>query len=128
MVTAADGMHPTGMHSCWMKYLPPATFGNMFSQKCVIPSVHKGEYPSMQWAVGVPQHAMDRRVCIPACNGHGGVPRGGCLLRCVYTPPTEMTIEAGGTHPTGMHSCDSSDQVVVSILLCFRFVQLDRIH
>ena len=55
MVTAADGMHPTGMHSCWMKYLPPATCGNiMFPQMCVIPSVHKGGG-------------------IPACNGQEGV-------------------------------------------------------
>ena len=31
-------------------------------------------------------------------SAQGGVCPGGC------TPP-EMTIEVGGTHPTGMHSC-----------------------
>ena len=36
----------------------------------------------------------------------GGLPlgRGGYTPRA-DTSPVEMTIEAGGTHPTGMHSC-----------------------
>ena len=37
-------------------------------------------------------------VCIPTCKGRG-----------VYSPlgrhPPEVATEAGGTHPTGMHSC-----------------------
>ena len=124
----------------------------IFSQACVIPSVHggggggvAGVYPSMQWG-RLPQHAMG--VCIPACNGARGVcpegvcpgevsaqgcvcpggclpwgcvfpgvclPRGVsamgvCLPRgCLPSPgtniPSETATEAGGTHPTEMHSC-----------------------
>ena len=33
-----------------------------------------GGYPSMHWAEGcVSQHALGRRVCIPACTGQGGM-------------------------------------------------------
>ena len=51
--------------------------------------------------------------CIPACNGQGWTPprdthpgqtTPDTPLGRHPTPP-EMTIEAGGTHPTGMHSC-----------------------
>ena len=55
----------------------------MFSQVCVILSVHRGVcipafngaggvYPSIQWGGCV-------CVCIPACNGAGGVRLGRCL-------------------------------------------------
>ena len=63
----------------------------MFSQTCVILSVHReGVYPTcngQRWCAS--QHAM----------GQGGVvtPR--------TDPPSEKATEAGGTHPTGMHSC-----------------------
>ena len=41
-------------------------------------------------------------------TGRGGVCRSrGCILYTPWTPPppVEMAIEAGSTHPTGMHSC-----------------------
>ena len=39
------------------------------------------------------------RGCIPACNG-------GCTAPLLGRhPPSETATEAGGTHPTGMHSC-----------------------
>ena len=45
--------------------------GNVFTCTPVSHSVHRGcVYPSMQWGWGV---------CIPACNGAGGVTRG-CVL------------------------------------------------
>ena len=62
-------------------------------------------------------------VCIPACNGAGGVcpglsaegvsGQGGVYPgRCLPhpqadtpPPPFEMATEAGSTHPTGMHPC-----------------------
>ena len=38
--------------------------------------------------------------------GQGGLLRGGCLVRggAWWRPPPTATA-AGGTHPTGMHSC-----------------------
>ena len=76
-------------------------------------------YPSMQWARG----------CIPARNG-AAAGTGGCTPppwthtpldrhplgkhtsdrhtptpRQIPTPLVQMTIETGGTHPTGMYSC-----------------------
>ena len=56
----------------------------MFSQACVIHSVHGGGVG----VGGASQHAI----------GQGGVHPPG------HTPPAEMAIEAGGTHPTGKHS------------------------
>ena len=69
------------------------------------PSMHwaGSVYPSMHWAGDVSQHALGRGVC------KGGDQR--------QTPPgpeadtlppadtTEYGQQAGGTHPTGMHSC-----------------------
>ena len=65
-------------------------------------------------------HSVPWGGCIPGCNGHrwcllGGIcpgdvwPGGWCLLpRGVSTPHSpEMATEAGGTQPTGMHSCSS---------------------
>ena len=72
----------------------------------------------------VSQKTMGRGgVCIPASNGQGGSAQGGSAWGCTTprprgrhppgrhspdqeadTPP--MTIEAGGTHPTGMYSCN----------------------
>ena len=64
----------------------------MFSQTCVILSVHReGVYPRMQWA---------EVVCIPACNGARG-----CGNPPGRPPSSEKATEAGGTYPTGMHSC-----------------------
>ena len=42
--------------------------------------------------------------CLPLVPG--GLPLGlGGYTPRADTPPVEITIEAGGTHPTGMHSC-----------------------
>ena len=49
--------------------------------------------------------------CILACNGAGGVcpggvcPGDGLSGGGVYHPLPKTATEAGGTHPTGMHSC-----------------------
>ena len=68
-------------------------------------------YPSMQWgSQGV--------VCIPGCNGLGGL-GGGCISECNGTDRQGVyprmqrgrqgcvcpSMQAGGTHPTGMHPC-----------------------
>ena len=53
----------------------------MFSQACVILSVHRG---------GVTQHALGQ--------GMWKTPSG-------QTPPPQTATEVGGTHATGMHSC-----------------------
>ena len=68
--TAADGTHPTGMHSC---YRPQTKLreGNVFTGVC--DSVHGG----------------------------GAWSQGGCLVE----PLPRTAAAAGGTHPTGMHSC-----------------------
>ena len=58
----------------------------MFSEACVKDSV-RGVYPSMHWAVGV----CRGDVCRDTLITHNQIPR-------------PMTIEAGGMHPTGMHS------------------------
>ena len=91
----------------------------MFSQACVIRSVYGGLYPSMQGEGGVSHHVSPGESLFSRCglSAHGGVCPG------VYTQPQtqtqtqtpldpeadtpspEMTIESGGTHPTGMHSC-----------------------
>ena len=64
----------------------------MFSQACVIPSVHGGG--------GVSQHAMGQSGVVDTHLGRqppsGQTP-----------PPRETATEAGGTHPTGMHSCSN---------------------
>ena len=47
--------------------------------------------------------------CLPLVPG--GLPLGlGGYTPRADTPPVEITIEAGGTHPTGMHSCLSYHQ------------------
>ena len=67
----------------------------MFSQACVKNSIHR------------------ERLCIPKCNGLGGVSvQGGGVYpgevvstQGVYTPSLKMTIEAGGMHQIVGHSC-----------------------
>ena len=106
----------------------------IFSQACVIPSVHGegGVYPSMQWGTGcLPRGCLPRGgVCLGVCLPRGCLPWGGvfpgvclpwgvsamgvclprgCLPRGDTTPgtntPSETATAAGGTHPTEMHSC-----------------------
>ena len=67
----------------------------------------------MQWAGGVvSQHAMDKAmyaqgVCLPRdgiCLGMFA--QEGCTPPNPEADPSpEMTMETGGTHPAGMHSC-----------------------
>ena len=73
----------------------------MFSQACVIPSVHRGLHP-MQWAGG-------EEGCIPPYNERGGVypsmqwDMGVCGRHpWADTPPRVTATEAGGTHPTAL--------------------------
>ena len=76
--------------------LPPANevWGKViFSQECVNNSVHRGRVQV------VSQHALQqvsRRVPAPGESAPRGVPGG---------DPPGMATAAGGTHPTGMHSC-----------------------
>ena len=73
---------------------------------CIPACYGKGLYPSMPWEGAVSQHAMGRG-CIPACHGYGGVyfpgrtPPGHTSWADI--PYVEMTIEVGGTYPTGMY-------------------------
>ena len=78
-------------------------------------------YPSMQSAGGV---GCLSRVCLSGAgvSAQGGLhssdPEAGTRPRTQRQtpPPPEMTIEAGGTHRTGMHSC----------LICFQDVDLNH--
>ena len=104
--------HPTGMLSCYYP-LTKLREGNVFTPVCH--SVHMGVVciPECTWAEGMwwkrgvyPSMHLDR-----GC-GEGGVAKGGCEVRGDgkggrTTPWTQlvMAIKAGGTHPTGMHSC-----------------------
>ena len=84
------------------RLLPPANevWGKViFSQACVKNSVHGGEGGAIPACIagGIP-------ACLAAgLQGWGGVLPGG-LLRGITPPPWTATA-AGGTHPTGMHSC-----------------------
>ena len=77
----------------------------MFLHLSVIHSVHRGEdvYPSMQWAGrcvsgdAMGGSASGSRGCTPL----GWPPADTPLGR--HSP--ETATEAGGTHPTAMHSC-----------------------
>ena len=86
--------------------------GNIFKPVCqsfcshrVYPSIHWAEdvYPGMQWE-GVSAKGC---ICRRGVSTWGGSPRGVCpghpqqIQR--QTSP-EITIGAGGTHPTGIHS------------------------
>ena len=75
--------------------------GNIFTPVCH--SVHRGWVVSQHALQVVSQHALQQ----------GGLLLGGCLVRGVGVPggdppdqaPPRTAIAAGGTHPTGMHSC-----------------------
>ena len=94
MATAAEGTHPTG--------IPPATKlgkGNIFSSMCQEFCSQGGD----TWA-GTPPRQLHPRVGTPRQVHPRQVhPLGR------YTPPSsacwETRAKAGGTHPTGMHSC-----------------------
>ena len=59
----------------------------MFSQVSVCPK--EGVYPSMQWARGVPKHAMGKGgVCPEGCPPKPVcLPKGQCLSKGMYMPP-----------------------------------------
>ena len=79
----------------------------MFSQACVIPTVHGGHAwqggHEWQGACGAGGYAFQGVRTVGGCQGgmHGGVRGhggGGGMAG-------EMVTEVGSTHPTGMHSC-----------------------
>ena len=76
---------------CYVAFLPPATKlgqGYIFSQACVILFTGGGGVGA--WSRG-------------GVHGPGGV----CMVRGGAWSPPETATAAGGTHPTGMHSCFS---------------------
>ena len=93
----------------WL-FVPPANevWGKViFSQACVIPSIHKGG--GVGWLSSMHHRSHDWGVCI-----QDGVCIQGRFGRTSLHPqPPLDTIrygqQAGGTHPTGMHSCLFSD-------------------
>ena len=66
----------------------------MFSQVCVIPSVHGGGVADTPRQTPAPPRANLPRQTPPWANTPPD-----------RQPPHEMATEAGGTHHTGMHSC-----------------------
>ena len=110
--------------------LPPANevWGKViFSEACVKNSVHGGGGGCLVCSRGVsalgvsaPGGICSGGVCsrgsllpgglLPGGLLLGGVSApGGCLLSggCAWWRPPGMTTAAGGTHPTGMHSCET---------------------
>ena len=80
--------------------------GNVFTGVC--DPVHGGggvRAPGSAWS----REGLLQGGClfqgVPALGG--GLLLGGCLLRegCLVETPPPMATAAGGTHPTGMHSC-----------------------
>ena len=82
MATAADGTHPTGMHSYWFNYHPQTKFAKvMFLHLSVSHSVHGGG------ACVVGGHAWQEGVWGVACMA-GGVRGGGCARHACPHPNT----------------------------------------
>ena len=74
--------------------------GNIFTPVCH--SVHGGV--SQHALQVVSQHALQQGVCaIPGCLAAGGYAV--CSRGGVPGGPPRTATAAGGTHPTGMHSC-----------------------
>ena len=53
------------------------------------------------------------------CSGGGGLFRGVCSWRVPGGDPPGTTTAAGGTHPTGMHSCGNKFFLHVQVLYIF---------
>ena len=77
----------------------------MFSQVCVITSVHRGEVDFPACITGhMTRRSASRGVCIQGGLNLGGLHSGG------WADPTPQDTkgyvqQASGMHPTGMHSC-----------------------
>ena len=87
----------------WLLFLPPRNSSCrkvMFSQACVIPSVHRGRgcILTCNWGRGCVQGVSAQGWCLP---GKGGLPRGVYHTHTQQTPPRPAT-EAGSTHPAGI--------------------------
>ena len=96
--STAGGMHPTGMHFC---YRPQTKFAKVIFLHVSFcprgggsPGPHlEGEGGRLRGLAGGSLHV----------HTHGG---GGCIPTCTEADtPQQMATAAGGTHPTGMHSC-----------------------
>ena len=83
-VTGADGMHPTGMHC----YRPQTKFAKVMFYTCLSFCSQGGQ-----------------GACV--AGGHAWQGRGACVVggRACVTLRDTVSQCAGGTHPTGMHSC-----------------------
>ena len=87
-----------------------SALGGVCSWGCLLGGVCSGGICSggcllggcLLWGVGV---CFLGGVCSWGCLLPGGVCSGGCLLRGVPGGDPPMDTAAGGTHPTGMHSC-----------------------
>ena len=83
--------------------------GNIFTGVCL--STEGVRYPSMQWAGGVHPQAdppLDRHTPLGRHPSYAHRHPLGRHPLWADTPPrraVEITTGAGGTHPTGMHSC-----------------------
>ena len=78
----------------------------IFSQVCVIPSVHGGRGSASSGVGGL--HPVGLGVCIRGSPHPGEVcieGGGGLHPGVVGQTPPGYGQRAGGTHPTGMHSC-----------------------
>ena len=85
-------------------YLPPANevWGKIiFSEACVKNSVHGGGVPGPGGSVCSQGGCL---VCRGVCCRGVSAPGGVCSQGGWWRPPRTATA-AGGTHPTGMHSC-----------------------
>ena len=92
-----------------VEYLPPANeaWGKViFSQACVKNSVHRGGSGPGKCLVQGGSARGGLVQGVPGLKG-GGVCSGGYLLwgECLVETPRGTATAAGGTHPTGMHSC-----------------------
>ena len=128
-----EGLYSFRYSDCRMDvYLPPATkLGQGYIFTGVCDSVHKGGGGIPAYIVGgipacltvggaipaciaggIPACLAAGGCAIPACLAVGGSAPGGCLVQgdawsgrgCLVETPWTATA-AGGTHPTGMHSC-----------------------
>ena len=71
-----------------------------------------GEYPSMHWGrTPLPRADTPPPKQTPLCPVHAGI-HPPCPVYAGIHPPPPAATAADGTHPTGMHSCTSSQRTL----------------